>query len=52
MNKVLEENIDPELWALGLAVDAFKMVDQETAIRMINYLQMRFVIETLTKKAP
>jgi hypothetical protein len=38
-----DANIDAEIQALRLSVDAFNMVDRATAIRMLAYLQNRFV---------
>jgi hypothetical protein len=42
---------DPEIKALGLAIDAFLMVDVKTAERMLAYLRQRFVTDAAKQDA-
>lgn len=39
----MPDEIDVEIQALGIAIDAFNMVDKDTAKRMLWYLTDRFV---------
>lgn len=46
----INPEIDVELAALDKAIDAFRMTDRETAVRMLIYLQSRFVDCVQTKE--